>query len=440
MKFYDLESEQIILAGVLSDESKLLACIEAIPEDIFYDEFFKNIYSLIIKSYKKYNSIIVPSSIKKLVDDNTKSIEMKEKCTYLIAKYKDKSVNDIEFKIAIESIKKLYIKRKFLDTSDFVVSNLNDGDIHTLYLALEDTLISTKTLINPELISKEGDVSDFEDRIKIYSDIKDNPDMFKGVSSGWDELDLLTGGFQPGELVLILGKQGGGKSMALLNIAYSAWEKNCNVIYFTLEMPKLQIERRFDSRLTSTFYHNIKTGKFTTDELESFKVKLDKELTNRKNKFYIVDIPSGCDSMLLSSKVKQLSRKFKIDLIVIDYLGLIYSSVSKGKDLWQSTLNVANELKEMSRNFNIPVVTASQVTTEGMKKKAKDSFELHDIALTRRLADPCDIILGLNWDEAVNQIYISVVKYRDGKGPVMKLFADMDRCLITNFSDDLDEE
>lgn len=439
MKFYNLESEQIVLSAILLNETYLLKCNDSIRAEVFYDDFFREIYNLIIKSYKKYNSLVVPSAVTKIIKDKKLSLEMKEKCSFLIKRYKEKKIEEIEFKIALENIKEMYVKRLMLEMSDLIVSNLESKDIHTLYSFLEDTLINTKVLISPELISKEGDIKDVEERLKIYKDIKADPNKFKGILSGWNELDLLTGGFQPGELILLIGKQGGGKSMGLLNIGFNAWKQGKNVVYFTLEMPKLQIERRFDSLATSTQYYKIKTGEFTDDELENFELQLKKVFKENKSKFYIVDVPANCDSVLISSKIKQLSRKFPVGIIIIDYLGLI-ASTTKNKEVWQSTLQVANDLKEVARSFNIPLVTASQVTTEGIKKKIKDEYDLSDIALTRRLADPCDIVLGLKWDEAVNQMYINIIKYRDGRGPVIKLFADLDRCLITNLSYGIENE
>ena len=431
MKFYNKESEQVVIASMLLNEESLLTCLNTINDSIFYDELLKKIYSVIINSYRKYSSIMLPSSVKKIVEDKHLSLKIKKRCSFLIKKYNEKSFDKIEFTVALDEIKGLYIKRELVSMLGSVVDNIEENDVNNLYLKIEDFIADTKTFMNSSELTREGGVDDFDNRIERYNAIKDNPDMFRGIRSGWTELDFLTGGFQPGELVLIMAKPGGGKSMGLLNCAYSAWEDGKNVVYFSLEMPKEQIERRFDSRLSSVEYFKIKTGSLTNEEMETISVSMKDKIRDKKNNFYIVDVPSGCNSAMISSKLNQIKNRFNVDIVVVDYLGLV-DPMTRARDLWQKTLDSANELKEVARKFNVPLLTASQVTSEGMKKKANKELDLSDVALTRRLADPCDIVLGLQWDKDVGQVYINIAKYRDGTGPVIRLFADMDRCLITN--------
>ncbi|MFX0084249.1 MAG: replicative DNA helicase [Candidatus Hodarchaeota archaeon] len=437
MLFYDSESEQIVLAGMLLNEKLLVEAITNGSSKLFYHKLFRVFYELIVKTYRKHQSIIVPKVISKILDKHKASVDIKRKYAYLIDKLTTKKITEIEFKLALETLKDKYLRRQLLDMSNIVVNNIEDDDIYKVYTDIEDYLTEIQLQIDANKITKEGDIKDIDERLKIYEDVRKNPGKFKGVPSGWTDLDQITDGFNPGELALIVAKQGGGKSIALLNWAYNAWMNGKNVVYITLEMPKIQVERRFDARATATKYYKIKTQKLSKKELQQFEDKLKSVIKNRKNLFYIVDISQGATPLMIASKLKQLSKKFKIDLVVIDYLGLL-NPTTKKKDIWEGVLEIANDLKRMARTFHVPILTASQLTSKGLSKTQgkRKTYDLEDIALTRRLADACDIILGLKPDMLISQAYVNIIKYRDGTGPMIKLFIDFDRCLIC----DLEEE
>jgi len=434
MNFFDAQSEQVVIASILLKEENLLKCRDEINDNFFYSKLLKVLYTIILSAYEKHHSILVPVVLDKLLKKSEISVDIRRKYSYLIDKYQKKEVSDIEFKMALDSVKENYLKRRLIDTMSYITQKIETDDANSIYSVLEDTLVDGKLVLSQNAIIKEGHIQDTEERLKLYDDIRADPNKYTGIPSGIIQLDSLTGGFQPGELILIAGKQGSGKSILLMNFGYNAWMYGKNVVYFTLEMPKIQIERRFDARATAMTYYKIKTQQITESESSDFKTKLNEEMAKRKNIFYIVDMPKMATPMLIESKVKQLQKKFNIDIILIDYMSLMSQNSKKHTDAWESTLSIANDLKfTLARASNIPVVTPVQITSAGIAKKDfGDDYDISDLALTRRLADPCDTILGLKTDLLTRSARLNIIKYRDGMGPGIQLMCDFDRCLFQN--------
>ena len=438
MNFFDTNSEQIVIASILLKEEHLLKCKDEINESFFYSKLLRVLYTLTIKSYEKFHSIIVPQVLEKLLKKSDISVDVRRKYAYLIDRFQKKEITDIEFKVALDNVKENYLKRKLLDTLTYLSQKIESEDSNSLYSVLEDTVVDGKCILNNSLILKEGDIKDTEERLKIYDDIRRHPEKFVGVPSGIEDLDILTGGFQKGELAIIAGRMNSGKSMLLLNIGYNAWVAGYNILYFSLEMPKLQLERRFDSRVTAMTFYQVKTQQISEEQAIELKKKIQEEVSKRQNKFYIVDIPRGVTPMLLESKIKQLQKKFKIDLIIVDYLGLMSPNFNKKMELWEKIYSLANDIKfSIARNFGIPVITAAHIAASGMNKTFGEDYDEGDLALAKRMADPCDIILGLRLDKITKQAKMNVIKYRDGLSdkPIF-LYIDLDRCLMTNLKNE----
>lgn len=439
MNFFNTQSEQIVIAGILLKEEYLLKCKDEINESFFYSKLLRVLYVLTMTAYEKFHSIVVPSVLEKLLKKGEMSIDVRRKYAYLIDKYQKKEIADIEFNVSLDELKENYLKRRLVDALTYLSQKIETDDSNSLYSVLEDVVVDGKMILNNSLILNEGDIRDTTERLKLYDEIRKNPTKFTGIASGFTDLDVLTGGLQKSELMIIAGRTGSGKSMMLLNMAYNAWVAGKNIVYFSLEMPKIQIERRFDSRLTATTFLKVKTQQITETEAETLKAKIQEAVSQRTNQFYIVDIPRGASPMLLESKIKQLQKKFKIDLIVIDYLSLMTPNEKKKReDLWQVIYQLANDVKfGIARNFQIPVITAAQISGQGMNKLYGQEYDESDIALCKRMADPCDVILGLRFDKITKQAKMNIIKYRDGllDTPIF-LYADPDICLFANLKDE----
>lgn len=221
--------------------------------------------------------------------------------------------------------------------------------------------------------------------------------------------------------------------MGLINCANHAQRKGYNVVYVSLEMSHWEIRLRQLSLESGIPYIKLKTQNLTAEELNKQTFVLKNEIGGRSASFYIIDVPK-CTVGLIEAQLRQLQQNIKIDAVFIDYLQILKPETSvRNSQGWEKLAAVSNDLRELTRTLKVPVITAHQVTTDGMKKTAEDDLELEDIALSRRIADPAHTVIGLIWDKTnPYEIKLCVPKCRGGRIQSTMLSANLDICKISD--------
>ena len=193
-----------------------------------------------------------------------------------------------------------------------------------------------------------------------------------GVFSGFKALDDYTWGIKNSEMMIISGATSSGKSLLMMNMGINAWlgsndpanfdgtylGDGKNVVYVTLEMSKRQLEQRVDANIARIRHRSIMRGNLTDSEMKDWKRSLDFQKGYDK-KFYIVDMPRGTKTMEIEAKFDAIIGQFKPDLLCVDYLGIMKPNKSYGAD-WEDVGHTAEDLHELCRKKNIPLITAAQ--------------------------------------------------------------------------------
>jgi replicative DNA helicase len=345
-------------------------------------------------------------------------------------------MNDAEFAFAITSLRKSYISRYMAETLQRATEILHKKGGDSAFNILDKRLYDLKLNTLDTNYMSLTDLRKVDDLIDYLQDMRDHPEKYKGIPSGWHVLDSLTAGFQKQEYVLIMAKSGSGKSMAMLNWANHAQKLGYNVVYVSLEMPEKVIRMRLLSLESSIPFLNIKTQNLTAEQLQRQEATLRNEVATRTGAFYVMDVPR-CTVGLIEAQLRQLSQTMPIDIVFIDYLALLKPEVHiRNSSGLETVYAISNDLHDLARTMKITVVSANQITTEGMKKKSSDDLEIEDAAISRRAVDPVDILVGLIWNKAnPNEMGISIPKCRGGRIQSAKLFCNLDVCKITNITE-----
>ena len=225
---------------------------------------------------------------------------------------------------------------------------------------------------------KEGSLSESaKDRATMYKQVEANPEIAQGVLTGFSEFDRITNGMRAGELILIGGPTSGGKSIVMHNMAVNAWlgghkpledvptpeeTKGRNVLYFSLEMPKEDQERRLDACMAGVPFNDIRDGKLShEDKVKYFKVL--KFQSQYSKIFHIVDMPRGATVRDIELKFIEMkeTQGVDFDLVVVDYLGIMQPTVTQPQD-WLNLGFTAEEMHEFARSYEVPVLSGTQVT------------------------------------------------------------------------------
>ena len=182
------------------------------------------------------------------------------------------------------------------------------------------------------------------------------------VSTPWPEInELLQGGLGGGDLGIIFGGPGGGKSWTLIQLGTLAASLGYNVLHYTLELGEAYVGRRYDSCLT----------KIPVQDIQNHQDIIAKELDKIKGKIIIKEYPiKGASLNTLRSHVQKCeSLGIKPDLIIIDYLDLLNGGNSRYSDSKAELDDIYERAKGWARELNIPIWSASQVNRSGAKDK-----------------------------------------------------------------------
>jgi len=433
-KFENLDAEQDVLAGLLKDVGYIDRALLTINSEYFTKPLYKRLFDIITQTYSKHGSLVTVSHVSNLLESWGMEQEARIKVLDKIEELKEKPVNKAEFVYALRAVKSTALSRSVSDLLVKVTNVLDKSGGQKAFTILDKKLYDLK-LNNVESNNMEiVEAGKVDDLILYLKDVRDHPEKYRGIPSGWKTLDSLTGGFHPAEYILVIAKSGSGKSMSLINWANHASKNGYNCVYVSMEMPHHIIRLRQLALESGIQFMNLKLQTLSAEELNKQDFVLRNEIGTRTGRLHIIDVPK-CTVGLIEAQLRQLQQNMHIDIVFIDYLSLLKPEAHvKSRAGWEIASEISNNLRELARTLKIPVVSAMQVNAGGMEKGADDDLELEDIAISKRIADPADLVVGVIWDKTkdVNKMKLCVPKCRNGRITSADLWCDLNVCKIAD--------
>jgi len=427
----DIEKE--FLSKLLTSKNDITQALEKRVELILFQEATnKKLFEIVLWFYNKYSSLISASMLQSILAKSKIEEDSKQKIILLYTELIGKTYEDRPLAFLIDEIKHDF---KNAELKRMLISSVNSLEEKKLDQAIADLKsgIVKLDLTGHEDV-REGFLDESADeRFTHYCDVRDNPDKYKGIHIGWPSFDSVTNGVRGGQLMVIIGGVKEGKSAALTNIGYYAHAvQNKNVLYVSVEMPKIQVERRYDARDSGLSCGKIRDGKLSPGEELIYKQTIAKQKA-RPGKFYVIDA-HDCSTSLLKSKLTTFPHKF--DLVVLDYLTLV-TPMRRGKDQWETIGKVTEEVRAIARELNIPIITAAQANREGIKENKRYKYGVENVGLSHLITAHADILLSLRLvdrDELeindVVEMTAATIAIRDDKGCRFTIDACFDKMLM----------
>ena len=238
-----------------------------------------------------------------------------------------------------------------------------------------------------------------DQRMQEYSDIIDDPTKLDAhkVFSGYPKLDDLTAWFKPWELIILAARPSMWKTAFAINIMLNACiQSQKSVALFSLEMTSDQIIDRMISCVSKVWLSKITKNKLDEDDL----VRMWQTTSVLSNKQIYIDDRGLLTPSILKSKLRRLIiESWKVDLVVIDYLGLI-SPVGM-KYQWnrvQEVSEISRWLKELAKELSIPIVALSQLS-RNLESRPDKRPQLSDLRDSGSIEQDADIVIFLYRDE-----------------------------------------
>lgn len=305
-----------------------------------------------------------------------------------------------------------------------------EGAIRRLSSGLQDVSAVTSQSKDVDLISE------WENRLTRYADMRERPDELVGLSTGFPGLDRLTAGIRPQQLITFVGEAKRGKSMIAMVMAVAANTNGVSPLMVSFEMSAEEQAARYDSFVAKVSHTNLMRGMSTKDEV----ARLDKALRLRKNRspFNIVeDIASSTTVSSLSAKIKQ----HEPGIVFVDGVYMMDDEHGEPKGSPQALTNITRSLKRVAQQYKVPIVVTTQVLASKLSSRTSRRVTADAIGYSSSFVQDSDIVMSVERDpDYDDRSIIRVLLSRTSPHGEVTIKWDWDTMDFSEIGDDDDYE
>jgi replicative DNA helicase len=216
----------------------------------------------------------------------------------------------------------------------------------------------------------------------------ENKGLLTGISSSFADLDKMTSGFQPGDMIVIAARPSMGKTSLAMNIAeHVAIDQKLPVGIFSLEMTADSLVLRMLCSRAKVNLRKIRDGFFTERDFP----KLTRTAGKLASSPLFIDDTAGLSILQLRAKARRMWQQHGIKLIVIDYLQLLHSTSRQADNRQQEIADISRGVKGLAKELNVPVIVLSQLNRELEKDKNRKP-RLSDLRESGAIEQDADLV------------------------------------------------
>jgi replicative DNA helicase len=391
----NIEAEQSVLGGILIENQALHKIMEILTPDDFYREAHQKIFNSLLDLSEKdepADLITVTNELRK--KDHLDSIGGASYVTSLIDSIP--TAANIEYYARI--VKEKAILRKLIDTATNIVTQGYEDreDVEGLLDEAEQAIFQiADSRVRPSFYPiREILKSSFKTLEKLY----ERKEMITGIPSGFKDLDEMTAGFQPSDLIIVAGRPSMGKTAICLNVAqYAAVEKKVPVAIFSLEMSKEQLVLRMLCSEAEVEGTRIRTGFLA----ESDWPKLTMAAGNLSDAPIFIDDTPALSILELRAKARRLKGEHGLGMLIVDYLQLMRGRTTI-ENRQQEISEISRSLKALAKELTLPVIAVSQLSRRSEAREDKRP-QMSDLRESGAIEQDADLILFIYRDEVYNR-------------------------------------
>jgi replicative DNA helicase len=251
--------------------------------------------------------------------------------------------------------------------------------------------------------------------------------VMTGVPTGFSDLDRLLNGLHPGQLIIVAGRPGLGKSTAAMDFSRAASVKNNMAsAIFSLEMSKVEIVMRLLSAEARVPLHVLRSGQLSDDDW----TKLARRMGEISEAPLFVDDTPNMNLMEIRAKARRLKQRFDLKLVVVDYLQLM-TSPKRVESRQQEVAELSRGLKLLAKEIECPVVAVSQLN-RGPEQRTDKRPQLSDLRESGSIEQDADVVILLHRDDyydkesaRAGEADFIVAKHRNGPTDTVTVAAQL---------------
>ena len=245
-----------------------------------------------------------------------------------------------------------------------------------------------------------------------------------GIPTGIAELDRMTGGWQPGNLIFTAGRPGMGKTQLGLKFALHAAERGYKVLFYTLEMMSEEVGERVLLMRAPELYQKVKDGHVTEQEVDDLCHVGDEAAECRM----MVDDTPYVSIDRLCSGAQTVKSRWGLDLVVVDYLQLLGTVARAGRTREQEVAECSRRLKALARSLECPVIVSSQLNRQ-VEQTFDHRPELKHLRESGAIEQDADLVIMLHRNERLGnpkRCGLIVAKNRHGEASLPNTSVEVD--------------
>lgn len=255
-----------------------------------------------------------------------------------------------------------------------------------------------------------------------------------GISTGFPNLDTLTQGLHGGDLIILAGRPGMGKTLLAMNIAeHVALVEKEAVAVFSLEMSKEKLLERSLASVGNIDSTQIKTGNLTETNFQ----KLASVIPKYQNAKFFIDDRSFLRVSVMRATCRRLKQEYGLSLVVVDYIGLMSAD---GENETLRIANISRGLKLLARDLNVPVIAISQLNRSVEQRNNKRPC-MADLRQSGAIEQDADLILFIYRHDVYDPNIMNkgiaeliIGKHRNGDVGTINLNFNNEKCRFDNYS------
>ncbi|HZK20161.1 MAG TPA: replicative DNA helicase [Treponemataceae bacterium] len=382
---HDLDAEQASLGALLLDWDAVGTVLPFLRPDRFYSLQNQTIFAAMLSLYNKS----VRGDILTIIDELRTNGELeKAGGPSYISALTDTVPTSANVEYYAQVVYDNYIRRSLIKTSSGIIANSHDKTVTSRSVLeeaqkeifdLTDSNSTQSFKTAPELVNKSIDMIE-----KLFRDKK----AFTGIPSGLTELDAMTSGFHPSELIIIGARPSMGKTaLALSMIQHIAIEKKIPSAFFSLEMADVQIMQRILSMESHIPADRLRTGHLKLEHMQQIQNAAGRIY---EAPLYVIDTPN-MKLLDLRAMCRRLKALKDVKIIFIDYITLIQSE-NTFIPRHEQIAEISRSLKSLARELNIPVVVLSQVRRDSEGKEPS----LADLRESGSIEQDADVVMFIH--------------------------------------------
>lgn len=280
-----------------------------------------------------------------------------------------------------------------------------------------DVVEQVQATIHAATVSREASTVSFTDILDdTLAEIFDDAGPRRGLSTGIGALDDVIGGLKPGQLIVVAGRPGGGKSVLCTDFARSAAIRQCEpAVVFSLEMGRAEVQKRLLAAEASVNLAHITNGPLADWE----RAKLRDRSEQLRGVFLSIDDTASADLALIRSTCRKIQADTGLSLVIVDYLQLVQTPAGVDNRV-AAVGEISRGLKILARELGVPVVAAAQINRSSESRSDRRP-QLSDLRESGSIEQDSDVVILLHRPdyhdpehERAGEIDLIVAKNRNG--------------------------